>query len=622
MKRIIFSILIIASFNLNAQTDLNDLRRELNVIEQNRQNNIKRYLENHPETKTKIYNQDGEIAGVLINVIGKKPIYRFNDNRNAANATRTNFLEVGGDLNLNLEGENMEIGVWEVGGIPLPSHVEFNQTGTSRIQTNGDESSNSYHATHVGGTIGAAGIQALAQGMAPKSILVSYNSNNDLNEALIEASNGMLISNHSYGVPVVSQSGTSPTWLMGNYNTSARAWDQIINLYDTYLPVYSAGNDGQSNYNGGLSFGFDKLTGEKNSKNNLVIANASNISVDSNGNFISATINPSSSQGPTDDGRIKPDITGLGTNILSTSNQSNTSYGGSTGTSMSAPNVAGTLLLVQELYNNTNNTYLKAATLKALAINTADDAGVIGPDPVFGWGVLNAKFMADIILSEEYLIDEQTLANNETISFEVTADDLGEIRATLVWSDEPGTQRDGQTNISTPALVNDLDLRIIKNEQNITFFPWMLDQSNLTGAALKGDNVVDNVERIDIQNTVAGDIYTIEISHKGSLVGGSEDYGLIISGISDVNLNNNNFNKESISVWPNPVRNQLNITSLSSFENEVKVSVFDMSGRLVKSRTEQSTSAIKLDTSNLTKGVYLVNISDGQNSIQKKIIKE
>ncbi len=622
MKKILLLFVVLIAFNLKAQVTLSDIKEDLNSIEQNRDAKIKNYLKSNPETATKILNNNNEVIGILIDIIDNQPIYRFNDNRNASEATRTNFLEVGGDLNLNLEGENMEIGVWEVGGIPLTSHVEFNQTGISRINTNGDETTNSYHATHVGGTIGAAGIQNLARGMAPKSILVSYNSNNDLNEALVEASGGMIISNHSYGVPVESQSGTSPTWLMGNYNTSARAWDQVVNFYDTYLPVYSAGNDGNSTYSGGIAFGFDKLTGEKNSKNNLVVANASSVSLDQNGNFISATINSSSSQGPTDDGRVKPDITGLGTNILSTSNVSDTSYGGSTGTSMSAPNVAGTLLLVQELYNNQNSQYMKAATLKALTINSADDAGANGPDPIFGWGVLNAKFMAETILSNTYLIQESTLNNNESISFEVTADNLGEIKATLVWSDEPGTQRDGQTNLGVPALVNDLDLRITKNAQNITFFPWMLDQSNLVGPAIKGDNVVDNVENIGINNTIEGDVYTIEISHKGSLTSGSEDFGLIITGISATNLNNATFDTNSISMWPNPVANQLNITNTSNFEGDVSVKLYDLSGRLVNSNQNTAGNTIQIDTSVLSSGVYLVNITDGQNTVQKKVIKE
>src|SRR5690606_13980848 len=109
------------------------------------------------------------------------------------------------------------------------------------------------------------------------------------------------------------------------------------------------------------------------SKNNLVVANAMDASVDSNGNLLSVTINGSSSQGPTDDYRIKPDITGNGSGVYSTLDNADNAYGNLTGTSMAAPNVTGSLLLLQEHYKNLNNgNFMRAATLKGLALHTAD----------------------------------------------------------------------------------------------------------------------------------------------------------------------------------------------------------------------------------------------------------
>ncbi|MEZ4838979.1 S8 family serine peptidase [Flavobacterium sp.] len=64
------------------------------------------------------------------------------------------------------------------------------------------------HATHVVGTIGASGVSASAKGMAPESSIASYNWNNDLTEVTNEInSTGLLLSNHSYGVPVLNDEG-------------------------------------------------------------------------------------------------------------------------------------------------------------------------------------------------------------------------------------------------------------------------------------------------------------------------------------------------------------------------------------------------------------------------------
>ena len=156
--------------------------------------------------------------------------------------------------------------------------------------------------------------------------------------------------------------------------------------------VVAAGNDGnQNSYNGAPLDGnssYDKLTGHSTSKNNLVVANAQDANIAADGTLISVSINSSSSEGPTDDYRIKPDITGNGTNVYSTYQNSDTAYNSITGTSMASPNVAGSLLLIQEHYNNTNGSFARAATIKGLALHTADDAGPNGPDAVYGWGLL------------------------------------------------------------------------------------------------------------------------------------------------------------------------------------------------------------------------------------------
>src|SRR5690606_10068021 len=137
--------------------------------------------------------------------------------------------------------------------------------------------------------------------------------------------------------------------------------------------------------------GFDKLNGRKTGKNVLVVANAQDANIDINGDLISVLINSGSSQGPTDDLRIKPDIAGNGTGLYSTLETGDSAYGSLTGTSMAAPNVTGSLLLLQQHFHNLNGVYMRSATLKGLALHTADDAGNPGPDAVWGWGLLNSK---------------------------------------------------------------------------------------------------------------------------------------------------------------------------------------------------------------------------------------
>src|SRR5262249_32640354 len=92
--------------------------------------------------------------------------------------------------------------------------------------------------------------------------------------------------------------------------------------------------------------------------------------------------------GPTDDGRIKPDVVGCGVFIFSSISDSAKAYGYLSGTSMATPNVSGSLLLVQQHFNNLKGRFMRSSTLKGLAIHTADEAGNAGPDYSFGWGLI------------------------------------------------------------------------------------------------------------------------------------------------------------------------------------------------------------------------------------------
>ena len=461
------------------------------------------------------------------------PLYYVTSNADASESTRTNHLNSGGSLGLNLNGDNMTAHVWD-GGLALSSHQEYDGAGGTNRYSAGDGSSSlHYHAAHVTGTIMASGVQSSAKGMAPQSNVIGSDWNSDLSEATNSAASGMLVSNHSYGYRVRDNAGNVilPTYYFGGYISDSRDWDQIMYNAPNYLMVVAAGNDGNDNTANSSPVGgnssFDKLTGHSTAKNNLVVANAQDANIDAAGNLLSVSISSSSSEGPTDDLRIKPDITGNGSGVYSTYESSNSAYGTISGTSMASPNVTGSLVLLQEHYNNVNGSFMKAATLKGLVLHTADDAGSVGPDAVFGWGLLNSKRAAESITNNgnQTMIEELSLAPGQTYTITVEADGINDLLASISWTDLAGTANTGTVNLSTPALVNDLDIRVSKGGS--TYSPW-----KLTGPSTntQGDNNVDPFERVDVAN--ASGTYTITVTHKGSLSGGFQNYSLIVTGIT------------------------------------------------------------------------------------------
>ena len=329
---------------------------------------------------------------------GGIPIYYSIDNVAAATSTRVNFLRTGGGLGLNLTGTGMVPRVWDGG--PIHEHQEY--AGRITMVDGTTRNDNSFHAIHVTGTVIGNGTNVNAKGMAPAATARTFDWNDDESEAITEAMNGMLLSNHSYGTPISSVS-TTP-WYIGAYSADAYNWDMIAYTFPNYLPVMSAGNDGGNANPSPTTNNYDKLNGNKNAKNILTIANSNDATVNATTGAITAggAINTSSSQGPTDDRRIKPDVAGNGTGLTSAGNGaltggSITQYSSLTGTSMAAPNVTGTLTLIQQHANNVNGKFLKASTLKGIVCHTATDMDAVGPDAKSGWGYVNAKFAAETI---------------------------------------------------------------------------------------------------------------------------------------------------------------------------------------------------------------------------------
>lgn len=520
-------------------------------------------------------------SGTLIGVdgFGFPKYYITQSNLIAAATTRANQLWPGGNSGLALSGSTAalknKLGVWD-GGRPLATHVEL----TGRITQKDQPATTEDHATHVTGTLIATGINPLAKGMAyGLQGIVAYDYDNDGSEMMIESPN-LLLSNHSYGIisgwsyntgssrwEFYGRPNENEDYKFGYYSTDAQLMDSIAYNAPNYLIVKAAGNNrGETgpavgkpyyrydNNNTMISAGNRPATISSNDSYNTIPwdANAKNILTVGAINGIpggytrkdDATIAYFSSYGPTDDGRIKPDVVADGVDLLSTIAVNNTSYGYESGTSMSTPNATGSLLLIQELYTKLKTgQFLRSATLKGLAIHTADEAGPFdGPDYQYGWGVLNVEKAAAVVnaavvsnnaTTSTHLLYENNLTNGASQTYTVIASGNGALTATISWTDPKGdVETVNVLNNPTKKLVNDLDIRITKGSR--TYFPWVLDPNSPASPATKGDNITDNVEKISMDSTVPGQTYTIKITHKGTLARGQQAYSLLVSGAGGV----------------------------------------------------------------------------------------
>jgi hypothetical protein len=466
---------------------------------------------------------DGTVVSLNDVGVDGTPLFYTTHMDPTSKVSRANTLYADGLLDLNLSGSDMKVGIWDA-GVARTTHQEFD----TRV-LNVDEGDVDHHGTLVTGAVVSSGIKKQAKGVAFSAEALGHDWSRDKIEVVEAAANGLLLSNHSYGI----MTDRVPDWYFGAYIKVAHDWDEIMYNAPYYLMVTAAGNAQNSHDNASPNFGktqdgFDLLVGFTTAKNGLVIAGA-DAEIDKNGKLDKAKVSGYSSFGPTDDGRIKPDLAGDGTLVHSTSANSNTSYSSSMGTSMAAPGVTGSLLLLQEYHEELYGDFMKSATLKGLALHTADDVQDLGPDYKMGWGVMNTKRAAELLRNKDFsaLVHEEKLNESEIYSITVKANGFEPLSASISWTDPAGDSINrGELNSSSKALTNDLDIRITKGGE--TYFPWKLNATQASSTAQKGDNSVDPYERIDILE--ANGTYTITISHKGNLVGGSQDVSFIVSG--------------------------------------------------------------------------------------------
>ncbi|MBS1946238.1 MAG: S8 family serine peptidase [Bacteroidetes bacterium] len=516
----------------------------------------------------KITKNGGSVLLIGVDELGNPRYVTTYNNTIAAATTRASQLWPGGSSGLNLSGSSAAVkgkmAIWD-GGHPLTTHVEL----TGRIALK-DVGTVEGHATHTTGTMIATGINPIAKGMAfGAQQLLAYDFSNDASE-MTAAAPALLISNHSYGFLSGSGwtfDGTNWNWYgdttvsksdaygFGYYDKNAQLYDSIAYNAPYYLIDVAAGNargyngpavDSSYLYNGntkikrsailGNNPNFTSISNTADSKNTLVVGAVNGIPAGYNSPN-DVTIAYFSSWGPTNDGRIKPDVVADGVDVTSTWNTSTTAYSTQSGTSMATPNVTGSLYLLQEYYDKLHpSLFMRSATLKALAIHTADEAGPAeGPDYVYGWGLLDALKGANVITSsynqQADTIIESTLNNGATYTFNVVASGKGPLAATLVWTDPPGTPVAVPQSLhnTAPMLVNDLDMRITSGAQ--VYKPWVLDPANPSNPATRGDNFRDNVEKINVDSIVPGQAYTVTITHKGTLARGQQAFSLLVSGI-------------------------------------------------------------------------------------------
>ncbi len=406
-----------------------------------------------------------------------------------------------------LNGSGLTAGIWDGGW--AAKHMDLNYSG--KLFRGDAGCTETYcqisdHATHVAGTMLGAGIKnSQYRGIAPNASLATYewpeNNSELINEHEDAVNNyNAEVSQNSWGFDL----SCSNNFYLGAYTSRSAGYDDVIagdTVVEKIPVVFAAGNLG------GCSGDNSTLTGPgATAKNTIVVG-----SLDGK-----RTRSSFSSYGPTDDGRIKPDLMAKGESLTSTI--PGNSYTSKQGTSMAAPGVSGAVLLLQQEFRQEKNRNATPAELRGMLIQTATDLQGQGPDYETGWGLVNVSRALDYLRSEESgnLMRNGSLTNGEKNTYDLNVESSANI--TLVWSD-PAAESSSGFN-----LVNNLDL-IVRNSTGHRFYPWTMNSSRASQDAWRNkSDDLNNVEQVYIPEE--GQV-TVEV--KGTKVPEpSQDYTLLL----------------------------------------------------------------------------------------------
>jgi hypothetical protein len=405
----------------------------------------------------------------------------------------------------NLYGDGVVVGVGD--DTDPYTHVDFTGREIDRF----DGPPGSGHGVHTSGIVGGGGIiNPMWQGMAPHSIILSQ----FFSDILVNTPAYMT----DYDMPLTSNSYTDYDYgcqYDGLYDALANYTDAQLLAYPNLMHVFAAGNDGGYTCTPFPPQFATIKSGFQSAKNAISVGNVDNTNPYHDNTY---SINSGSSSGPTDDGRIKPDLVAGGSAITSTLPYN--SYGQEWGTSMACPTVAGTLaLLVQRYRQQHGGADPSAALLKALICNTATDLGNPGPDYLYGYGSLDGKAAADAMDAVQYSFG--TVSDGGTANANlIIPPGLAQVRIMIYWADYPAAP------YAATALVNNLDLTVT-DPSAVLHHPLILnpDPAHVNDNAVEGVDNVNNIEQVVLNNPSGG---TCNIAiHGTSIPQGPQSYVLV-----------------------------------------------------------------------------------------------
>jgi len=397
---------------------------------------------------------------------------------------------------------------------------------------------NDGHGTHVAGitlgdgswrTVDASGTDGKYAGLAPQAGMVVqeiFSTFYGVSTIARDASRaGALINTNSWGG---GEAGAYYS-ICQEYDDATRDSDGFKAGDQQMLFTFSAGNAGW--------YGAYTVFPPATAKNVITVGATGDNKYGSYSDYVTGF----SSRGPTQDGRMKPDVVIPGDYIASARSMdsgacqgwSSPSDGGrsyvlASGTSMASPGVAGSSAVIIQYLVEQKGMTPSPALIKANLINGARIlSSYTYPGNTQGWGAVDlVRTLLETdsykIFRDDQRVDLDTNPGTDTETYFFMVQDDEPLKINLVWTDPGGV------GSSTRDLINDLDLEVRAPDGTIYHGNAFSNGESLSDALGGAADRTNNVEGFYVRTPQRG-VWTVKVKAY-NVPQGPQDFALVASG--------------------------------------------------------------------------------------------
>jgi len=514
-----------------------------------------------------------------------------------------------------LNGSGVIVAMWEAQSSQSPYGYKPYDTGDihGRVRNGDPGSVVSWHATGVASILAGDGtIYSNFKGMSPKVRIITYDASGPTESEMFTSvfdehnnsiANGSVLSQNSWLISV-NESEYSNCYKYGDYSNNEEIYDDVVRgrYNKTMVIVFAVGNERDNTDCNLPSNPYDSIPTPATGKNMITVG-----AVYSDQDVSTCF----SSWGPTNDGRIKPDVVAAGDegacgiadgkSIITYINS--LTLLNATGTSFAAPAVSGLISLMIQQYKMTYSQFYPSSplpsTIRAILLQTSNDIANEGPDYQTGYGKVNASNAVDSIINRNFM-ERQLDATGEYDVYNITVSPgESELKVTLAWDDL------GSQISSTHNLMNDLDLTLI-SPNNVTYYPWKLNSSFPALNASRGVDHTNNAEQIQIDNPTEG-VWRINVSAYSIDASSTQKYSLVGSSLGS----------DKIFFIFNEGNSSLSVSSISSSASWLKINASSFTIPAGSNKVVRAS----INVTGLVAGIYKANITVSSNDANEPTIK-